>query len=160
MSLFNLDSSFEVVIIPRLIQGVGIACFFVPLTTLTLTEIPKEKMGNATGIYNLLRNLGGSFGVAYVTTMLTRRFAFHKNHLSENINYFSSLTNIYLNKFQAFLSGHGYDPFNAKVGSLKLIDGLISKQSMMIAFNDVFFLLTVLTAAIIPLVYFSKKKKR
>jgi MFS family permease len=73
MSRFSLGADFSSLMWPRIYLGIGMGCLFIPLTTLTLSSIPRPQMGNATSIYNLLRNLGGSFGVAFVTTMFVRR---------------------------------------------------------------------------------------
>jgi len=88
MAQFNLLADFNTIIWPRLVMGVGMGFLFIPLTTLTLSGIRKEEMGNATAIFNLLRNLGGSFGVAFITTMLARRAQFHQVHLAEHLSPF------------------------------------------------------------------------
>ncbi|MDH4233459.1 MAG: DHA2 family efflux MFS transporter permease subunit, partial [Nitrospirota bacterium] len=85
MSQFSLSADFNVIIWPRIVLGVGMGFLFIPLTTLTMSEIRNEDMANATGIYNLLRNLGGSFGVAFVTTMLARRGQLHEVRLIEHL---------------------------------------------------------------------------
>src|SRR4030042_655633 len=81
MSQFNLLADFNTIIWPRVVLGVGMGFLFIPLTTLTMSAIRKEDMGNASAIYNLLRNLGGSFGVAFVTTMLARGDKLHQVNL-------------------------------------------------------------------------------
>ncbi|MDO9288365.1 MAG: DHA2 family efflux MFS transporter permease subunit, partial [Thermodesulfovibrionales bacterium] len=78
MSQFNLLADFNTIIWPRIVLGVGMGFLFIPLTTMTMSSVRKEDMANASGIYNLLRNLGGSFGVAFVTTMIARRAQFHQ----------------------------------------------------------------------------------
>jgi DHA2 family multidrug resistance protein len=74
---------------PRFVQGFGLGATFVSLTTLTMSRISQEKMGNATGIFNLMRNLGGSFGIATATTLLSRRSQFHQGRLVEHLTPFS-----------------------------------------------------------------------
>jgi DHA2 family multidrug resistance protein len=88
MSNFTLNADFYSVIWPRIVLGIGMGFFFIPLTTLTMSGISKENMANASGIYNLLRNLGGSFGVAFVTTILSRRAQFHQSQLVEHLTPF------------------------------------------------------------------------
>jgi len=73
MSQFNTQINFATAWWPRFIQGFGLGSTFVSLTTLTMSRISQVKMGNATGIFNLMRNLGGSFGIATATTLLSRR---------------------------------------------------------------------------------------
>ena len=66
-------------------MGVALGCLFVPLTGLTLRQLPNEEMANATAIYNLLRNIGGSVGIAFVTTMLSRGAQIHQVYLTSHI---------------------------------------------------------------------------
>ena len=66
-------------------QGAALALLFVPLTTATMDPIPKEEMGNATSMFNLMRNLGGGFGIAAATTFLFRRQQFHTQRLGEHV---------------------------------------------------------------------------
>ncbi len=88
MGRFNLFVDFPGIMWPRVVLGVGLACLFVPLTGLTLRQLPNEEMGNATAIYNLLRNLGGSVGIAFVTTMIARGAQIHQTYLSSHVTIF------------------------------------------------------------------------
>ena len=72
MGRFNLYIDFAGIMWPRVVMGVALGCLFVPLTALTLRQLPNEEMANGTAIYSLLRNIGGSIGIAFVTTMLSR----------------------------------------------------------------------------------------
>ncbi|MEJ5244018.1 MAG: DHA2 family efflux MFS transporter permease subunit [Desulfomicrobiaceae bacterium] len=84
MSRFTLEIDIGTAMMSRNIQAIGIACFFVPLSFLTMAFVPNERMSNASALFNLLRNLGGSFGTAFVTTMLARRAQFHQARLVEH----------------------------------------------------------------------------
>ncbi|MBZ4685636.1 MAG: drug resistance transporter, EmrB/QacA subfamily [Desulfomicrobiaceae bacterium] len=84
MSRFTLEIDIGTAMMSRNIQAIGIACFFVPLSYLTMAFVPNERMSNASALFNLLRNLGGSFGTAFVTTMLARRAQFHQARLVEH----------------------------------------------------------------------------
>ena len=68
----NLSADMAAVIWPSVVNGLGISCIFVPLTTSTVAYLRQDQMGNATGLYNLMRNTGGSLGIAFVTTMIAR----------------------------------------------------------------------------------------
>ena len=85
MSLYNTQIGFFAAWFPRFVQGFGLGSTFVALTTLTMSRISQEKMGNATGIFNLMRNLGGSFGIATATTLLSRRAQLHQSRLVEHL---------------------------------------------------------------------------
>ena len=69
--------------LPRFIQGFAVGFIFVPLSTLTLATIQRHKLVNATAVYGMLRNLGGSIGIAVVTTLLAQRSQFHQAHAGE-----------------------------------------------------------------------------
>ena len=90
MSLFNLNADFNTIIWPRVVLGVGMGFLFIPLTTMTMANVKKEDMANASAIYNLLRNLGGSFGVAFITTMIARRAQFHQVRIVEHLTPFDA----------------------------------------------------------------------
>src|SRR5256885_6595546 len=72
LSRLNLQAGYWDIFWPQLIQGVGMSLLFVPLTTVAMAPIPRERMGNATSLFNLMRNIGGSVGIAVTRTMLAR----------------------------------------------------------------------------------------
>src|SRR5205807_4459693 len=74
----NLEIAMWNIILPSMLNGVAISFIFVPLTTSTMGHLRQEQMGNATGLFNLMRNLGGSFGIALVSTWLVRRAQVHQ----------------------------------------------------------------------------------
>ena len=76
----NLEIGMASVVVPNVINGFAMGFIFVPLTTMTLSRLRKQEIGNATGIYNLMRNIGGSFGIAAITTLLVRGSQVHQNY--------------------------------------------------------------------------------
>ncbi len=159
MSRFNLLADFATVIWPRVVLGVGMGFLFIPLTTLTMAEIRKEDMGNAAAIYNLLRNLGGSFGVAFVTTILARREQFHQNHLVAHVNPFDTAYQMAANGASRLLEYKGFSPGTADQGTLGVIYGRLLREAAMISFNDAFYLLSILMILVLPLVLFMRRPK-
>src|SRR5581483_7347244 len=85
LSGLNLNAGYWDILWPQVFQGVALSFLFIPLMTLSMSGIPKEKIGNATSIFNLMRNIGGSFGIASMTTFLARRSQVHQNHLTAHI---------------------------------------------------------------------------
>ena len=81
----NLDIGPYTLLIPILLTGFALSFVFVPLATMTTATISREEMGNATGLFNMLRNIGGSIGIAMATTALIRRAALHQNELGANL---------------------------------------------------------------------------
>lgn len=156
MSKFNLQADFMAVSWPRVVQGLGMGLFFVPLAAATFANVPKEKMGNASGIFNLVRNLGGSFGVAFSTTVLSQRSQFHQSFLVEHITPYNK---VFQEQFAAVLNWlKVHDPNVATpVKALALFYGEVLRQASMLAFNDVFWLFAWFTALLIPLTLILKK---
>jgi DHA2 family multidrug resistance protein len=159
MGQFNLQVDFSTIFWPRVVLGVGMGFLFIPLTTMTMSSIKKEEMGNATAIFNLLRNLGGSFGVAFITTMLARRAQFHQVHLVEHLTPFNRNFQAALPNISQILQGRGIPPSLSEQGSLGVIYGEVIRQASMLSFNDAFYLLSTMMMLILPLVLLMKKGK-
>jgi DHA2 family multidrug resistance protein len=152
MSRFTPSADFSSLMWPRIYLGVGMGFLFIPLTTLTLSSIPRPQMGNATSIYNLLRNLGGSFGVAFATTMFTRRAQVHQAHLTEHLTWFDQAFRTAVEGGKTILVGRGVPGGAAESVSLKAIYGQAIKQATAMGFNDSFWILSVMMACVLPLV--------
>jgi DHA2 family multidrug resistance protein len=155
MSRFNLTTDFWTFVWPRVFLGFGMGMTFIPLTTLTLSHIPKERMTEATSVYNLLRNLGGSVGIAMTTTILSRRAQLHQTRLVEHLSPFDPSYQIAHEKMAGFLSQKGMPPAGA--------DGMmyreLVRQSTTLAFTDAFLLICFLILCVIPLVFIMKWTK-
>jgi DHA2 family multidrug resistance protein len=158
MSNFNLYADFNTVIWPRIVLGVGMGFFFIPLTTMTMSGIKREDMGNAAAIYNLVRNLGGSFGVAFVTTMLSRKAQFHQNHLIENLTPFDTAYQMFARQSSQFLQYRGFDDVTSGFGGLGMIYRNLLRQASMMAFNDAFFITCIIMVCVLPLVFVMKRR--
>lgn len=159
MSQFNLRADFNTIFWPRVVMGAGMGFLFIPLTTLTLSSIRKEEMGNATAIFNLLRNLGGSFGVAMMTTLLTRRAQFHQVHLVEHLAPFDGNFQRALPHISQILQDRGFIPSSLNEGSLKLIYNQLLREASMLSFNDAFYILSIILILTIPFVLLMKKER-
>jgi MFS transporter, DHA2 family, multidrug resistance protein len=158
MSGLNLDADFFAIALPRFLQGFGLGLFFVPLSASTYANIPKEEMGNASGMFNLLRNLGGSFGVAVATTMLSQRAQLHQTFLTENITPFNPALREYAQHLQQLLPGFNPSGHGSPL-ALAAVYREVLRQANMLAFNDVFWLFAWLTAFMIPLTLLMKRPK-
>lgn len=153
MARFTLGVDFTTVMVPRVVMGVGMGLLFIPLTTLTIAHIEKEGMANATAVYNLIRNIGGSIGIAVVTTMLSRRAQFHQVRLVEHLTPFDSTYQMFAKSAARFLVMKGIDAQSAGHGGLGLMYEAMLKQAGMMSFADVFYALAVMMAALVPIVF-------
>ncbi|UTF49825.1 DHA2 family efflux MFS transporter permease subunit [Desulfomicrobium sp. ZS1] len=133
MSRFTLQIDIGTAIMGRNIQAIGIAFFFVPLSYLTMAYIPRERMNNASALFNLLRNLGGSFGTAFVTTVLARRAQVHQHHLVEHLTPYDTP---FIQAREALSSVLNLDPMAAA----GMIYRYAQQQAAYMAYVDVFHL--------------------
>ena len=151
MSNFSLGADFNALLGPRIYLGFGMGLLFIPLTTLTLSSIPKPQMGNATSIYNLLRNLGGSIGVAFSATMFARRAQVHQSRIVEHLTTFDEGLRSAVAKGQALLPSRGVPEAMAGKTAMARIYGEVVRQATMLGFNDAFYILSVMMACVLPL---------
>jgi MFS transporter, DHA2 family, multidrug resistance protein len=147
----NLQTGYWDIFWPQFIQGVSLGLLFVPLTTITMDPISPEKMGNATSIFNLMRNIGGSMGIAASTTFLARRQQLHINELGTHVNVYNPVARQAFEGLRnAFLS-RGADLTTAMDRARVALFGMVSRQAAMMSFTDVFRWLALLFLAALPL---------
>src|SRR5580658_3350342 len=133
----NLDIGPYTLLIPITLTGFALSFVFVPLATMATSTIPREEMGNATGLFNMLRNIGGSIGISMATTALIRRAALHQNEIGAHL----SPTNAVLQQKSAALGrylAHHIGAAQARPGSFGMLYGLMEQQSALMAYVDVF----------------------
>ena len=116
-------------------------------------------MGNATSIFNLVRNLGGSFGVAFVTTMLARREQYHQAHLVTNLTPYDTQYQMAVQQGAELLQQRGLEATQAQYGSLANIYQEMLRQAGILAFNDAFFLVFCIMLVVLPLVLLMRVSK-
>ncbi|GAW66707.1 DSBA oxidoreductase [Geoanaerobacter pelophilus] len=157
MQHFTLQAAYSDFVWPRVVLGVGLAMIFVPLTTVTLATISKEEMGNATGIFSLLRNIGGSVGIAIAATMLARYSQFYQTSLVAHVNPYNPVFQSQLGMLKGALMGRGLDAVAAEKGAMTVIYGTVSRQAYMLSYNRIFFIVGLAFLIIIPLLFLLKK---
>jgi len=135
MGDLNAQAGYWDVFWPRLIQGFALGFLFVPLTTMTLNDVPISEMAGATGVFTLLRQLGGSLGIAILTTLLSHQTAIAWNVLAAGV------TNL-----------HGF--------STGVVTNMVAQQSTMIAYDYLFRLTAIVFVVTAPLVFFMHAQKR
>jgi DHA2 family multidrug resistance protein len=157
MANFNVNVSFWQAVWARIILSASLGFLFVPINTAAYYFIEKTKTDYASGLINLARNLGGSFGISFVTTMLARRTQFHQNILVSHVTETNPNYQRLLDRATAMLSQHSANIGEATLRAKALIYNLVKQQSAMLAFIDNFWVLGVMFAALIPLVFIMKK---
>ena len=127
---------------------------FMPLSLATMGPLPKKDIPAASGFYNLTRQLGGSIGVALLTTILTQREVFHRVRLVDNISAFSTAASNYIGNFTSMFVSKGYDPATAHQMAMKMIDRMIDMQASVLSFADIFHLVAWAFILSLPLIFF------
>jgi DHA2 family multidrug resistance protein len=157
MAHFDLDVDYRTAMMARVMQSAGLAFLFVPINTMAFATVPREKMGSATGLINLARNIGGSSGIAIVTTLLARRTQFHQARLVGDMTPFSPAYAQALAGTAHMLVTRGASAAQAAAQAQGMLYGMLQRQSAMLAFVDSFWVLGIIFLAVIPLMFFIKK---
>ena len=159
-SHMNLQSGTWDILLHQINQGVGMAFVFVPLTVLTMGPIPQAETGYATSLYSVMRNVGSSVGVSFVTTFVARRSQFHQSVLVAHVTPYSLQTEQMLAQSRTMLSGRGSDWATAGRQSLGLLYGVVQQQAALLSFVEAFRIMGLLFLAVIPLIFLMRRVKR
>jgi DHA2 family multidrug resistance protein len=144
---------------PLAIRGVGMALLFVPLTTLAIQDLKGKELGQGTGLNNMMRQLGGSFGIAMLTTMIHVRQGFHRNVLLTNINEYNPAFVDRFNGMMHNFMAKGYTFLDAQTAAYKAMEGTVMRQTMLLSFTDAYWISGMIMLCSIPLLYLQKFKK-
>jgi MFS transporter, DHA2 family, multidrug resistance protein len=142
-------------------QGVGMGLMFIPLTTITNDPIPVERMGNATSIFNLMRNIGASIGISMVLAIQTRHAQMHVNSLTANVTPSSLQAQGMVSGMKSMIMAQGgADPATAQRMANGMIENLIRQQAAIMSFNDIFWLLAVIFLCMLPLIFLMRPPRK
>src|SRR5712671_3445359 len=159
LSWLNLQAGYWDIFWPQLIQGVGMSLLFVPLTTVAMDPIPRERMGNATSLFNLMRNIGGSVGIAATGTMIARNNQSTTALLGANVTPYDPASQAMLAQMKGAFMAAGADPVTATDRAHAAVFGLVQRQATMMSFVGIFQLLGIMFIALIPLVLLMRRPK-
>ena len=159
MSNFDLDLDFWTAVRAWTFSRLGMAFLFIPINVMAFYFIPKEKMNNATGLINLARNIGGSVGIANVTTLLVRRAQVHQAILVAHLTPFDAPYRAAVQGAGQALMAQGSNPTLAHLQAQGLLYGNLLRQANMLAYVDAFWLLGVTFLAMIPFMFLMKSAK-
>jgi DHA2 family multidrug resistance protein len=145
---FNTDVDFRHLVLPRLVFGLGVPCFFIPLIAMSLSGLPPNRVASAAGLTNFLRILGGSFGVSLSVTLWDRRQAFYDYRLTEHLTAYNPVVQHQVERLQ----GLGLDPLAAAAAMARET----AQEAFMLATNDFFWLSGWIFVALLVLVWFAR----
>jgi MFS transporter, DHA2 family, multidrug resistance protein len=143
--------------LPLLLRALGFPFVIVPITNIATAGIEVSQAGSASGLFNMLRNLGGSVGIAMLGTLLTRREQFHSNHLGEAISLFNPITTERITTLTNQFVAAGYDAVTAGKMALGALDQIVRGQSFFLAYGDCFKVLAFALLACVAAVPFCRK---
>ncbi|MRR07006.1 MAG: DHA2 family efflux MFS transporter permease subunit [Deltaproteobacteria bacterium] len=159
MQGFNLQASYWDFVWPRVMLGAALGMIFPPLSRATLVNISRMEMGNATGIFNLLRNIGGSVGIAISATLLARLAQFYQANLVGHINPFNPVVQSRMESLQQAAIAKGADAVTAHGISLEILSRIVRKEAGMMAYNYIFWILGLAFLLIIPMLLLLRRHR-
>lgn len=158
MAGFNLQVDYQTAMWSRVVQSLGLAFLFIPINVSAFQHIPHEKTAYATGLMNLVRNIGGSTGIALATTMLARRAQVHQANLIGNLSPGEPAYQGFLDRAaQLGVLRGGLSPADAAHMAQGAAYGTVVKQSTMMAFSDTFWFMGILCFCLFPMLFFMRR---
>ena len=145
---------------PLIVRGLGMAILFVPLTTLALQDLPAQEMGQGTGLNNMMRQLGGSFGIAILTTLIHLKSGVVRNAL---ITYFNPYNTAFIERRAALIQGfmgRGFSLSDATQKANAALEGIVTKQTMLVTYDNLYLTIGVFVLCCIPIIFLQKFKRK
>ena len=137
---------------PLILRGVALGMVFVPLNNLAMLELPMSRIAPATGLYNLMRQLGGSVGIAISAALVSRFTAESRAVLAEKVSMYNPVTAARVESMTAWMRSHGDGEALARAKAVGQIAGAVQKQASMLAFEKIFLLFGLLFLIAIPMI--------
>ena len=159
LSTISLQAGYWDIFWPQLVQGVGLSLLFVPLTTIAMDRIPREKMGYATSLFSLMRNIGGSVGIAVTATMLSRQTQATTVLYGANVTQYDPAAQQLFQQVQGALIAAGNDAVTATIRAQAAMHGMLQQQASIVSFVWLFRLLGALFLVLLPLVLLMKRPR-
>ena len=157
MSHYTLETSSSGIIAALLIQGAGFSCLFVPLTTVAISNIPRNKIADATGSNSLVRQIGGSVGVAIFATLQGRAVVAARHGLVAHMNPGRpEVIGRLMSTQSMFTARGGLDATSARSGASAMLDFMVTRQATVLSFEKMFLLAGIVFLLILPLLFFLK----
>ena len=159
MSRLNLVAGAADITLPLIWRGLGLAVVTVPLTSLAVSSLAPKDIPQGAALNNMMRQLGGSVGLAVVNTFLANRNALHRSDIVSNITSYNPLAMQRLAGYTNYFISKGANTFDAKAKALKLLDLNVVKQSGLLSFGDAYLLVGIIFLLALPLLLYARQKK-
>lgn len=158
MGHFTLMTNRAAIVHVLMIQGVAFSCLFIPLTTLALSSIPRHRLADASGLNSLLRQVGGSIGLAVFATLLSRYATKMRGTLIAHLDPTNPFATGRLGAMSRMIAARGADAASARQLSAQMVDGIVRQQAMVLAFEKLFYLSGICFLCVLPLVFLLRAK--
>jgi MFS transporter, DHA2 family, multidrug resistance protein len=152
------DFAGDQLLVPNIVRSIGQAVVLTPLTGIALAGIARERSAAASGVFNMLRNLGGAFGTAILATIVTKREQFHSNIIGSDVTLFRDSVRERLDELTAYFMSHGVsDAATARREAIVALGNVVRKQATIMAYADTFAVLGVLLLLAAALLIFTRR---
>lgn len=151
------DYAYDHILLPHVIRGLGMPFIMIPLSVIATAGIEPQQVGSASGLFNVMRNLGGSVGIALLATFVSVRQQFHSNHILEPVSLYNPETQERLAAMTTHFVSQGADPELAQLQALTAISAIARRESYVMAFNDAFFVIGSAFVVSLMVILFLKK---
>jgi len=152
MSQWTLETGWDDLFWPQVCRGIGLGAMFVPISSVTLGSLPPREVQQGAGLYNLFRQLGGSFGIATLTTVLHRSHTVHHAYLSEHVAVLEPGTTQRLSQLAHGFQQRGLDAASAHNAAISALSNALHGQASILSFEDCYRLVALLFVLLIPMV--------
>jgi DHA2 family multidrug resistance protein len=153
MTWITRDYDFYELLVPQILRGIGMMCAMVPTNTIALGTLAPARVKNASGLFNLTRNLGGAVGLAVINSVLNQRTDLHIVRLQERVNWGNATATETLNMLTQRMQGMG----DAALMAMKQLSQIVHRQAVVMGYGDAFFMLTIFYFGLCLMVMFLKK---
>ena len=153
MTNFDTQIDYGTVAWARVYQSLGLALLFIPINTAAYDGVPPEQNNNASAIINMMRNLGGSIGIAVVTTFIARREQYHQSVLVDHVTPYRTQSNDLIHSLQQSVLAHHSSAADALHQAQALLYAMVQKQAGLLSYIDGFWMMGVVLLALVPLVF-------
>lgn len=156
-SLFTTQSGWDDYLLPMVLRGIGLGMVFIPLNNLALGNLPPPRIAAGSGIYNLMRQLGGSVGIATSATLFVQYQEINRGEMLRHVSQYSDAALARIATLKALVQSRGTPPDLAPAQALQILDNMVRKQAAMIAFDRLFLLFGVMLIAALPVLLLMKR---
>jgi DHA2 family multidrug resistance protein len=152
MTRFDAEIDYATIAWARVFQALALTLLFIPINTTAMAGMPRAKSNNASAIINMMRNIGGSFGISVVTTLIARREQYHRSVLVAHVSPLSRPYAAVVHRLQQAYLGQSGSAVDALRQAEAKILAMVQKQAMLLSFNDCFWTMAMVMAAMLPVV--------